>query len=151
MADSEADVWQPVVVLLVLVGMLVAMFMEIWTPPLVMIFSMLVVWNCGIIDTDDALSGFSNSGMISVGCLFVVVQGVEKSHVFERIAGRVFGQDTSKSMALFRLMLLSFLFSSIFNNTPIVAILLPITRDWARSRGFAPSEFLIPLSFSSIL
>lgn len=27
---------------------------------------------------------------------------------------------------------------------------MPITRDWARSRGFAPSQFLIPLSFATI-
>ncbi len=33
----------------------------------------------------------------------------------------------------------------------IVAILIPVTRDWARTRGFAPSQFLIPLSFSCIL
>jgi Na+/H+ antiporter NhaD/arsenite permease-like protein len=148
---ADPDVWQPIVVLLVLTSMLLAMFFEVWTPTLVMIFALLIVWNCGIINTEDALSGFSNSGMITVGCLFVIVQGVEKSHVFEIVANKVFGQDTSKWMAMLRLMLMSFLFSSIFNNTPIVAILLPITRDWARSRGFAPSEFLIPLSFSSIL
>ncbi|CAM9754050.1 unnamed protein product, partial [Hapterophycus canaliculatus] len=37
------------------------------------------------------------------------------------------------------------------NNTPVVALLIPITRaDWARARGFPPSIFLIPLSYSVI-
>ncbi len=29
--------------------------------------------------------------------------------------------------------------------------MIPVTRDWARTRGFAPSRFLMPLSFACIL
>ena len=108
--------WREIIVFIVLIGMLIAMFYEVWTPSLVMITALMIVWNCSIITTEDALSGFSNEGMITVGCLFVVVQGVEKSHIFERIAGKIYGQDTSKPVALFRLMLLSFAFSAFFNN-----------------------------------
>lgn len=45
---------------------------------------------------------------------------------------------------------LTFVLSAFFNNTPIVALLIPITQDWARTRGFSPSQFLMPLSFSCI-
>jgi hypothetical protein len=31
------------------------------------------------------------------------------------------------------------IFSSFFNNTPMVSLLLPIIKDWARLRGFPPS------------
>jgi Na+/H+ antiporter NhaD/arsenite permease-like protein len=48
-------------------------------------------------------------------------------------------------------MTLTFCFSAFLNNTPIVAALIPVTRDWCRLRGFSPSAFLIPLSFSCIL
>jgi len=40
--------------------------------------------------------------------------------------------------------------SAFFNNTPIVALFLPIVRGWARSRDFAPSKFLIPLSYVTV-
>ncbi|HVL71742.1 MAG TPA: SLC13 family permease, partial [Beijerinckiaceae bacterium] len=40
--------------------------------------------------------------------------------------------------------------SAFINNTPVVAILTPVTIILARSLGLAPSKLLIPLSFASI-
>jgi hypothetical protein len=42
---------------------------------------MVILWNAGLITMKDALGGFSNSGLLAVGVLFVVVQGVEKSQI----------------------------------------------------------------------
>lgn len=100
--------------------------------------------------TSEALSGFSNAGMLAVGALFVAVQGVQKSQLADRVAKQVFGLHTSFRMGLLRMMLLCFFLSAFLNNTPVVALLIPIVRDWARTRGFAPSQFLIPMSFSCI-
>jgi di/tricarboxylate transporter len=77
---------------------------------------------------DEALSGFSNQAMVQVGTLFVIAQGVEKSRLIERLALRVFGNKTTKFVAMWRMMLLVFVCSAVFNNTPIVYILIPITR-----------------------
>ena len=41
--------------------------------------------------------------------------------------------------------------SAFLNNTPIVAMLAPQVSAWADRRGLAPSRFLMPLSFASIL
>lgn len=112
---------------------------------------LVLVWNVGLVDTTEALSGFSNAGMLAVGALFVVIKGVEKTQLADKAARRIFGLQTSLSAGLARLMLLCFALSAFLNNTPLVALLIPITRDWARARGFPPSIFLIPLSFSCIL
>ena len=37
------------------------------------------------------------------------------------------------------------------NNTPIVAICVPIVRDWARRLRISPSHLMMPLSFAAIL
>jgi hypothetical protein len=42
--------------------------------------------NLGIITSTDAMSGFSNGGMLTVGVLFVVVRGVDKSQVAPKLA-----------------------------------------------------------------
>ncbi|CAM9526145.1 unnamed protein product, partial [Sphacelaria rigidula] len=68
----------------------------------------------------------------------------------DKAAKHVFGLQTSLRLGLVRLMSLTFVLSAFFNNTPIVALLIPITGDWARTRGFSPSKFLMPLSFSCI-
>lgn len=112
---------------------------------------LVLVWNVGMVDTTEALSGFSNAGMLAVGALFVVIKGVEKSQLADKAARRVFGLKTSLPLGLARLMILCFVLSAFLNNTPVVALLIPITRDWARARGFSPSIFLIPLSYACIM
>ncbi|CAM9151587.1 unnamed protein product [Choristocarpus tenellus] len=130
--------------------MFIALFIGWRTPETVVFMSLVLVWNAGIVSTSEALSGFSNEGMLAVGALFVVVKGVERSQLADKAARRVFGLDTSLRSGLLRLMVLCFLLSAFLNNTPVVALLIPITRDWARTRGFSPSQLLIPLSYSCI-
>src|SRR5699024_7530228 len=43
------------------------------------------------------------------------------------------------------------LFSAFLNNTPIVATFTPIIKSWCVDRRIAPSKFLIPLSYVTIL
>ncbi|CAM9172093.1 unnamed protein product, partial [Hapterophycus canaliculatus] len=113
--------------------------------------ALVLVWNAGTVSTEDALSGFSNPGVLAVGSLFVVIKGVERSRLADRAARHVFGLQTSLSAGLLRLMGLAFVLSAFLNNTPVVALLIPITRaDWALTRGFSPAVLLMPLSFACI-
>ena len=41
--------------------------------------------------------------------------------------------------------------SAFMNNTPIVALMIPILTSWARKAGLSPGHLLMPLSFASIL
>ena len=41
--------------------------------------------------------------------------------------------------------------SAFLNNTPVVAIMIPILQKWSKKCGIASSQLFIPLSFSSIL
>ncbi|CAM9142570.1 unnamed protein product [Hapterophycus canaliculatus] len=135
----------------VLVVMFICLFVGWKTPETVVFMCLVVAWNVGLVNTTEALSGFSNAGMLAVGALFVVIKGVEKSQLADKAARRVFGLRTSLPAGLGRMMSLCFVLSAFLNNTPVVALLIPITRDWARARGFSPSIFLIPLSYSCIM
>ena len=110
----------------------------------------MLVWNAGIVSTEDALSGYSNPGVLAVGSLFVVIKGVERSRLADRAAKHVFGLRTSFTAGLLRLMGLAFFLSAFLNNTPVVALLIPITKDWATTRGFSASLLLMPLSYACI-
>ena len=41
--------------------------------------------------------------------------------------------------------------SAFLNNTPIVAMLIPVVSRWCERRGASPSRFLMPLSFAVVL
>lgn len=115
-----------------------------------MFLALVLVWNAGVVSTEDALSGFNNPGVLAVGSLFIVIKGVERSRLADRAAKHVFGLRTSFNAGLLRLMGLAFVLSAFLNNTPVVALLIPVTKDWALTRGFSASLLLMPLSFACI-
>ena len=56
-----------------------------------MLGALVVLWNMGIVSTADALDGFSNTGLMSIGALFIVMQAVDKSRVVDYAARRILG------------------------------------------------------------
>lgn len=86
--------------------------------------------------------------MITIGALFLVVGAVERSHVVDWLARKTFGSDGSILAGKARMFCACYALSTFFNNTPLVTILMPVVKDWARMRGIAASQVLIPLSYS---
>jgi di/tricarboxylate transporter len=105
----------------------------------------------GILAPGDALVGFANEGMITVGVLFVIGAGVRETGGVDIIANRLFGRPKSASGAVTRLMLPVAALSAFMNNTPLVAMLIPAVNDWARQLRIAASKVMMPLSFAAIL
>ncbi len=68
--------------------MFAALWKGVYSSECVVFFALVVIWNTEIISTKQALAGFSNEGMLAVGVLFVVVKGVEKCQLLDRVARR---------------------------------------------------------------
>lgn len=142
--------WQAWVVATVMLAVLVMLITEARPPDVVMFVALAFVWNLGIITTMEALEGFSNSSLVVVGSMFVVVKAVDRSKLIDRTARATLGDKTSEFGSLCRLCCITLFFGCFINNAPLVALFMPIVRDWARARDFAPSKFLMPLSYASI-
>ncbi len=41
--------------------------------------------------------------------------------------------------------------SAFMNNTPLVAMMIPVTADWAKKYNVPVSKLMMPLSFAAIL
>jgi len=143
--------WEAWTVLGMILVSLVLLFLEVGSPEQVMLGALVVLWNLGIVSTPDALDGFSNTGLISIGALFIVMQAVDKSRVVDYAARRILGAQIRDRVVLLRICFLVFAMSGFCNNTPLVVLFMPIVRDWARTHQRAPSTFLIPLSYSAIM
>jgi len=105
----------------------------------------------GVLSADEALAGFSSSGVVTVGVLYVVVSGLQESGGLLWISSRVLGTPTSTRRAQLRLMLPVYGLSGFLNNTPVVAMFIPVVMQWVRRLERSPAQFLIPLSYASIL
>ncbi len=105
----------------------------------------------GIVSPQEALSGFSNAGMLTVAALFVVAAGLRETGSLDLIAHKLLGPEGSERKALLRLTIALSVVSAFLNNTTVVAMALPVVLDWCRKHGIAPSRLLIPISYASII
>ncbi|MDX1455259.1 MAG: SLC13 family permease [Gammaproteobacteria bacterium] len=105
----------------------------------------------GVIDTKQALAGFSNPGVITIAALYVVAAGLRNTGAIALVTGRLFGRGQSERVAQLRIMAPVSLLSAFMNNTPVVATFVPAITDWARKNGFSASRFLLPLSYAAII
>ncbi|GHB08087.1 SLC13 family permease [Modicisalibacter luteus] len=112
-----------------------------------------VVWllTLGVIDTSDALAGFSNSGLFTVAFMYVLVASIRETGGIDLIIRYVLGRPRSETGAQLRLLLPVSAISAFLNNTPVVATYIPAVMSWSRRLGLSSHRFLMPLSFASIL
>ena len=86
-----------------------------------------------------------------MACLFVVAAGISNTGALDYYMGKLLGSPKSAATAQIRLMVPVAIVSAFLNNTPVVAIMIPILQKWSRKCGIPNSQLFIPLSFASIL
>ena len=108
-----------------------------------------ILFVTGVLDANDAFSGFSSGSVVVIGVLFVVVAGLTYTGVLQWIVKNLLGQPKSYSKAVLRLMLPVAALSSFLSNTTVVALFVGIVKMWSKKLGISPSKLLIPLSYAS--
>jgi di/tricarboxylate transporter len=136
----------------VLLSAMTIILVKEWLDIEIVITSVLLLLIIGrVITPQEAFLGFSNVGVLSIGILFIVAGAVKSTGLLDQLNRVIYGSKTSSvTRKMFRLLFPVTLFSAFMNNTPIVAMLMPGVRDWARKNNFAPSKFLLPLSYAAI-
>ena len=122
-----------------------------FAPHLVMMGVLVVLSASGIVSADQALAGFSNSGLITVVAMFVVAAGIHHSGGVDLLVHHLLRNPKTVRSAQARIALPVSLLSGFLNNTPVVATMIPAVHAWSRKIGISPSKLMIPLSYSAIL
>lgn len=113
--------------------------------------ALVVLMLIGVLPPDAAIRGFAHPAVIMIAGMFVIACGLGETGAFAAIANRLLGMPRTPTGAQVRLMAPVAVMSAFMNNTPIVAIYLPIVSDWARKLRLSPSHLYMPLSFAAIL
>ncbi|MCB0162805.1 MAG: SLC13 family permease [Anaerolineae bacterium] len=117
---------------------------------IVALLSLLALVLTGMITTDQALAGFSNSTVIMIAGLFVVGAGLFRTGVADWISGRLLDlAGSSQTRLIVVLMAGAALLSGFLSNTGTVAVLLPAVAAAAWKIGTTPTKLLIPLAFAA--
>jgi di/tricarboxylate transporter len=142
------EAWFTIGTVIVTVGLLI---FTRYSPDLILMAGLSALILSGVLPVREALSGFSNEGMATVGIMFIVVAGLQETGAVTWISQYLLGRPTTIAGAQLRMMLPVTALSAFMNNTPLVAMMIPAITDWARKFQISPSKLLIPLSYAAIL
>jgi di/tricarboxylate transporter len=121
------------------------------TTDLVLMGALLILSITGILEPNEALSGFANTGLMTVAAMFIVAAAIRASGGVDMVVELILGRPKGPRSALVRLMLPVVGLSAFLNNTPVVATMIPAVSQWARRIKVPSSSLMIPLSYASIL
>ena len=143
--------WQAILTAGAVVATLVGLLVVQRAPDMVMIFAVVTLLAAGIVSPEEALKGMSNEGMVTVAALFVVAAAIERTGALATLVDRVLGRPATLASAQFRTMVGPGVLSAFVNNTPVVALMVPAIRDWARKNRFPVSKLLMPMNAAVVL
>ncbi len=143
--------WEIVYMCLVLLFMFVALVSDRVGADMVMLAALTLCMAAQIVTVEEGIAGFANEGLLTVLVLFVVAAGISHTGALDWYMGKLLGSPRSSASAQLRLMVPIAIVSAFLNNTPVVAVMIPIVQKWSRSIRISAQQLLVPLSFASIL
>ncbi len=121
-----------------------------WSADALMLGGVILFTVTGIITPKEAVAGFSNMGMLTVGALYIVAAALRETGALSIVGRYILGHARTERGALLRLAGSVTVMSAFLNNTPIVAMFIPIINEWCRRQRIAASKLLLPLSYLCI-
>lgn len=118
---------------------------------IVMMGGLLLLLVAGVLTPADALAGFSNEGMVTIGMLYIVTSGLSQTGAMTALLPKLLGRPKTEAGAQLRLMAPVAASSAFLNNTPLVAMFIGAVSDWTKKNRIAASKMMIPLSYAAII
>ncbi len=120
-------------------------------PAAVFLGALTLAMTFGLAPLDALLKGFSNPGTLTVGALFMVAAGMYSTGAITMITEKLIGRPRTLASAQAKILPPVAIGSAFLNNTPLVAMMIPVVRDLSKSCRLPASKLYIPLSYASIL
>ena len=101
---------------------------------------------------EQGISGFANPATLTILAMFVLSEGVRRTGILRNLGRRLAGlTGDSEGKQLAATVGLAGGAAGLVNNTPVVAMLMPVVSDLADRTGTSVSKLLIPLSYAAML
>ena len=140
-----------IIVLAVVVGAAILFATEKLPVDLTAIVVMAVLLISGIITPEEGISGFSNTATVTVAAMFVISAALNKTGAVlfvGEIVSKIF--KINFWLGLIVTMVSVGVLSAFINNTPVIAVFIPVVLGLAATNKLSPGKILMPLSFASM-
>jgi di/tricarboxylate transporter len=135
----------------IIVTVLVLFIWGRWRYDLVAIMALLLLTIVGLIPGDQAFYGFSHPAVITVAAVLILSRALLNSGLIDYAVRLLSGINQNLQLQLAALVAAVTLCSAFMNNIGALALFMPIAIRMARKTNRAPSLFLMPLAFGSLL
>lgn len=140
-----------IVVLIVLIGAIWLFATEKLSVDVVALIIMGVLIVSGVVTPQEGISGFSNTATITVASMFILSAALFKSGAVAGIGNKIATLFKYNFwIGIIAVMVVVGVISATINNTPVVAIFIPILVGAAAKSNHSVSKMLMPLSFASM-
>src|SRR5690606_17668360 len=134
--------------LAVLVGAIALFVTEKLRVDVVALLVMTALMVTGVITVPEALSGFSSQATVMVAAMFVLSGALQRNGALVAV-GEVLSRIRWQWLFMLVMLVLVASVAAFVNNTATVAVFLPLVLAASTANRWAPSKFLIPLSYMS--
>ncbi len=139
------------ITIIVIILSIILFATELISIDLVAISGIVALIITGVITPQQGVEGFSNKATITVAFMFILSAALLKTGALQYLAHKLSKSFQSNfTLSLIIMMVLIAVISAFINNTPVVAVFIPVVIQLAHSAGYSPQKILIPLSFASI-
>lgn len=140
-----------ILVFVVLVFILISLFWNIMGVSFTLLIGVITLGIFGILTPAEIVNGFGNEQVAVVILVLLFSDVIRKTDIIEFSFDRIFRRVKTPRHFMSRMTFAVSLFSMFLNNVPLVAVMMPYVNSWAKRNNLAPSKFLIPLSYASII
>ena len=143
---------QAILALSILAGMFVLFVRETYPVEVTAMGGAAMMVVLGLLPVKDGVAVLSNSAPWTIALMFLVMGGLVRTGAVEMIISvaerRAASHPKATIVGLFSFVAVA---SAFMNNTPLVAVMIPVVIQIAVRMQTAPSKLLIPLSYMTVL
>ncbi|OKL39879.1 SLC13 family permease [Pontibacter flavimaris] len=148
MADFPIEKW---VTALVLLWCVIGLLLDKIRPAIVFLSGVIILIVARVVEPVDFLRSLSNESIVTIFLLIFITAGIRGHFNLVGFLNILFRSAKTPRGFMIRMTAGVSLISSVVNNTPIVALMIPYVYQWSKRHKVAPSKLLIPLSFATIV
>lgn len=115
-------------------------------------FTLIVLEPWTGVDAATGVSGFASSATVTVLAMFIISEGIRRTGLVNLVGNRIAERyGTSPYKQLLAVLGLSGGTAGFINNTPVVAVMIPMVNTLSKKTGISPSKLLMPVSYVAML